>query len=105
MSVSLAQFVGCEGSSFQTSTNPRVGAILVYEFWGGAKPLFVGWGWGLLSGAMWKISSSVLFCSVPTWLEVRGCCEGVLLLSKKIKLLIIISFVPLAHDPFFVGAG
>ena len=30
-----------------------------------------------------------------------GCCEGVLLLSKKIKLLIIISFVPQPHDPFF----
>ena len=44
MSVSPAQFVGCEGSSFQTRTNPRVGAILVLQFWGGAKPLFVGWG-------------------------------------------------------------
>ena len=91
MSVSLAQFVGCGGSSFKQVQIPGLG-LFWYKNFGEVqnKPLFVGWGWGLLSGALWKISSSVLFCSVPTWLEVRGCCEGVLLLSKKIKLLIII---------------
>ena len=50
------------------------------------------------------ILCSVLFCPQLAG-GAPGCCEGVLLLSKKIKLLIVISFVPLAHDPFFVGAG
>ena len=49
----------------------------------------MGWGWGLLSGAVWKMTSSVLFCSVLFCPHlaggVPGCCEGVLLLSEKIN--------------------
>ena len=47
-----------------------------------------------------NVLCSVLFCPHLAG-GVPGCCEGVLLLSKKIKLLIIISFVPLPRDPCF----
>ena len=84
------------------------------ECWGGAKPLFVGWGWGLLSGAVWKMTSSVLFCSVlfcsvlfcsvPTWLEVCQAVVREFFYSQKRSIIIIL--VPQPHDPFFLlGQG
>ena len=67
----------------------------------------MGWGWGLLSGAVWKMTSSVLFCSVLFCPHlaggVPGCCEGVLLLSKKINYYY---FSPSASWSFFLlGQG
>ena len=104
MSVSLAQFVGCGGSSFKQVQIPGLG-LFWYKNFGKVqnKPLFVGWGWGLLSGAVCKITSSVLFCSDPTWLEVCRAVVRELFYSQK--RLIIISFVTQPRDPFFVGGG
>ena len=108
MSVSLAQFVGCEGSSFKQVQISGLGLFWYRNCWGGAKPLFVGWGWGLLSGAVWKMTSSVLFCFVLFCPHLAGevCRAVVREFFYSQKKLIIIILVPQPHDPFFLlGQG
>ena len=64
MSVSLAQFVGCEGSSFQTNTNPRVGGYFGIRILGRCKTSFCGLGMGAVIRRYVEniILCSVLFC-------------------------------------------
>ena len=107
MSVSLAQFVGCEGSSFKQVQVPGLG-LFWYRMLGRCKTLFLWVGDGgcyqELCGKWGPLFCSVLFCSVPTWLEVcRAVVREFFYCQKR---LIIIILVPQPHDPFFLlGQG
>ena len=102
MSVSLAQFVGCDGSSFKQVQIPGLG-LFWYNNVGAVQNLFLWVGDGGCYQMLYvenNVLCSVLFCPHLAG-GAPGCFEGVLLLSKKIRLLVIISFVPLPHDPCF----